>query len=109
LPQDLNVSASNTSDLSLAEFGAAGNQVSTWTNVTLNVNLNQTTPTQPATGALTLTSPQNNSTINSLRPTLTGKASANATVHVYQKGGVPYFGIATASPSGDWNMPLNQD
>ncbi|WP_421551925.1 hypothetical protein, partial [Pseudomonas yamanorum] len=42
LPQDLNVSASNTSDLSLAEFGAAGNQVSTWTHVTLNVNLNQT-------------------------------------------------------------------
>jgi hypothetical protein len=108
LNQDLAV-ANGQSQLSLIQEDANRQTVSGWTDVTLNVNLNQTTPTQPATGALTLTSPQNNSTINSLRPTLTGKASANATVHVYQKGGVPYFGIATASPSGDWNMPLNQD
>ncbi|MBD8095214.1 hypothetical protein IFT48_35005, partial [Pseudomonas fluorescens] len=60
----------------------------------------------PSGSAPQLTSP---TTVNSLRPLLTGKAAANAIVYVYLAGGSVLFGKPQADGNGDWQLQLSQD
>ncbi|WP_294734457.1 hypothetical protein, partial [uncultured Pseudomonas sp.] len=103
LEQDLVSAADGTATVILAQLNN-GAWVSNWTNVSYSVN-----NTGAASGALTLDTPPTNSTINTLRPVLRGKAAANATVKIYQKGGIPYFGDVQADANGDWSLQLAQD
>ncbi|WP_347927932.1 Ig-like domain-containing protein [Pseudomonas helvetica] len=59
----------------------------------------------PNGSAPTVTS---STTVTTLRPLLKGKATANATVHVYQANG-GLFGSAIADKNGDWELQLTQD
>ena len=97
---------STSTPLALAEFNANGALMSGWTAVTLTMSTAPTSNTLPSGSAPQLTSP---TTVNSLRPLLTGKAAPNAIVYVYLEGGSVLFGKPQADSNGDWNLQLSQD
>ncbi len=97
---------SSSTPLALAEFNANGAQVSGWTAVTLTMSTASTSNALPSGSAPQLTSP---TTVNSLRPLLTGKAAPNAIVYVFLEGGSVLFGKPQADSNGDWQLQLSQD
>ncbi|MBK5545214.1 hypothetical protein JFT85_10580 [Pseudomonas sp. TH04] len=97
---------STSTPLSLGEFNANGALMSGWTAVTMTMSTAPTSNTLPSGSAPQLTSP---TTVNSLRPLLTGKAAPNAIVYVYLEGGSVLFGKPQADSNGDWNLQLSQD
>ncbi|MBU6961510.1 hypothetical protein KRR23_27725, partial [Pseudomonas sp. CVAP len=106
LPQDLGVSASGTSELSLIAYNTAGAPVSGWRNVTLTVNVASGSTALPSGSAPTVTS---STTVTTLRPLLKGKAAADTIAYVYQAGGSVLFGKPPADQNGDWALQLPQD
>ncbi|WP_353630340.1 hypothetical protein ABVN22_09775 [Pseudomonas poae] len=100
--QLVNDLSSPQTNLSIAEYSAAGALVSGWTNVTINITGNGL----PPGSAPTLTSP---TTVNSQRPLLKGKAAANAIVYVYLAGGSVLFGMPKANANGEWELQLVND
>ncbi|WP_428556980.1 hypothetical protein [Pseudomonas edaphica] len=97
---------SSSTPLALAEFNANGALMSGWTAVTLTMSAAPTSNALPSGSAPQLTSP---TTVNSLRPLLTGKAAPNAIVYVYLEGGSVLFGKPQADSNGDWQLQLSQD
>ncbi|MCF5231869.1 MULTISPECIES: hypothetical protein, partial [unclassified Pseudomonas] len=103
---DLVVDANNWVDLALIANDAEGNALSPWVGVQLTVLL-----TGSAGSVLPPGSPPritSSTTVDSLRPLLTGKAPANANVTVYQYYGAQ-LGKTFADANGDWSMPLTLD
>ncbi|WP_459759723.1 hypothetical protein, partial [Pseudomonas fluorescens] len=97
---------STSTPLVLAEFNANGALMSGWTPVILTMSTAPTSNALPSGSPPQLTSP---TTVNSLRPLLTGKAAPNAIVYVYLEGGSVLFGKPQADSNGDWNLQLSQD
>lgn len=58
-------------------------------------------PAPPLDRQPVLTSP---TSVNSLRPILTGTAAANARIEVYHAGGIPHYGTAYARADGSWEF-----
>ncbi|PIB46505.1 hypothetical protein AOA59_03840 [Pseudomonas sp. 2822-15] len=95
-----------STSLAIAEFDANDTQVSGWSGVTLTVSKTQTSTALPPGSTPQITS---STTVDSLRPLLTGKAAANAIVYVYLSGGSVLFGKPKAHSNGDWQLQLSQD
>ncbi|WP_236447967.1 MULTISPECIES: hypothetical protein, partial [unclassified Pseudomonas] len=94
------------SRISLGLLDANGQPGSWAEDVFLTVNLASGGSALPPGSPPRLTS---STTVDSLRPLLTGKAAANAIVYVYLSGGSVLFGKPKANINGDWQLQLSQD
>lgn len=56
-----------------------------------------------------ITSPANNSSVQTLRPTFTGKAAPNARIGVHNDAVNVYYGDCYADANGNWTYPFPQD
>ncbi|KTB60588.1 hypothetical protein AO063_16910 [Pseudomonas fluorescens ICMP 11288] len=101
---DLVFDANNWVDLALIAKDAGGNALSPWVDIQLTVLLTGGGGTKQLVPVLT--SP---TTVDSLRPLLTGKAAANDIVYVFLDGGSVLFGTPKADFNGDWQLQLSQD
>ncbi|WP_236465616.1 MULTISPECIES: hypothetical protein, partial [unclassified Pseudomonas] len=107
LTLDLTVDPSTKqSRISLGLLDANGQPGSWAEDVFLTVNLASGGSALPPGSPPRLTS---STTVDSLRPLLTGKAAANAIVYVYLSGGSVLFGKPKANINGDWQLQLSQD
>ncbi|MFL1547228.1 hypothetical protein, partial [Pseudomonas sp. O39] len=107
---DLVVDANNWVDLALIAKDAGGNALSSWVGVQLTVLLMSTGGGAMADGTPpVITSPANNSTVQTLRPTFTGKAAPNARIGVHNDAVNVYYGDCYADANGNWTYPFPQD
>lgn len=88
-------------DIAFAVFNQANQQVSAWASASLYVSGTGGGVALPPGSAPVLTS---STTVNSVRPTLVGRAAPNAWVRVFHQGGSPEYGSTYAGPDGGWTF-----
>ncbi|OPB07357.1 hypothetical protein BFW91_18035, partial [Pseudomonas fluorescens] len=107
---DLVVDANNWVDLALIANDAGGNALSPWVGVQLTVLLTSTGDGAMADGTPpVINSPANNSSVQTVRPTFTGKAAPNARIGVHNDAVNVYYGDCYADANGNWTYPFPQD
>ncbi|WP_242171525.1 hypothetical protein, partial [Pseudomonas sp. MONT-RG-20F-20-E-7-02] len=72
--------------------------------LTLSATTGMTTTTPP-----TISTPANNSSVQTLRPTVTGKAAPNGRICVHNEAVNVYYGDCYANANGDWTYTFAQD